>query len=171
MGTVPHQNLTGTDLHEPKDHKTRHAAGGADVITSLGAVTFSSFPSTPSSAPTTNYQISNKKYVDDSVLAENLWDRSNSTLTTYNANDNVRVDGVFYADASGIFKNISTESITASGNMESIGTIKATGGFIVPQGITPAPDIEGALFLDTNDGANGTLKIYSNSAWRNVAVL
>jgi hypothetical protein len=32
-----------------------------------GIKTFSSFPLTPSSAPTTNYQTSNKKYVDDSV--------------------------------------------------------------------------------------------------------
>ena len=31
--------------------------------------TFSSFPVTPSSAPTTNYQTSNKKYVDDQVGA------------------------------------------------------------------------------------------------------
>jgi len=32
-----------------------------------GVKTFSSFPVLPSSAPTTNYQIANKKYVDDSI--------------------------------------------------------------------------------------------------------
>lgn len=41
-------------------------------------------------------------------------------------------------------------------------------GFIVPLGITPIPDKEGALFLDTDAGANGTLKMYSNGAWRTV---
>lgn len=32
-------------------------------------VTFSDFPITPSSAPTTNYQVANKKYVDDTAVA------------------------------------------------------------------------------------------------------
>lgn len=35
--------------------------------TIAGVKTFSSFPLTPSSAPTTNYQTANKKYVDDGV--------------------------------------------------------------------------------------------------------
>ncbi len=35
--------------------------------TVAGVKTFSSFPVTPSSAPTTDYQVANKKYVDDSV--------------------------------------------------------------------------------------------------------
>ena len=34
-----------------------------------GIKTFSSFPITPSSAPTTNYQVANKKYVDDRTVA------------------------------------------------------------------------------------------------------
>lgn len=37
-----------------------------------GVKTFTSFPITPSSAPTTNYQVSNKKYVNDSISALNL---------------------------------------------------------------------------------------------------
>lgn len=34
---------------------------------STGVATFTSFPITPSSAPTTDYQVANKKYVDDAV--------------------------------------------------------------------------------------------------------
>ena len=34
-----------------------------------GIKTFGSFPVTPSSAPTTDYQVANKKYVDDSAGA------------------------------------------------------------------------------------------------------
>lgn len=34
-----------------------------------GTKTFSSFPITPSSAPTSNYEVANKKYVDDSIDA------------------------------------------------------------------------------------------------------
>jgi len=37
--------------------------------TVAGIKTFTSFPVTPSSAPTTDYQVSNKKYVDDQVAA------------------------------------------------------------------------------------------------------
>lgn len=37
--------------------------------TVAGVKTFSSFPVTPSSAPTTDYQASNKKYVDDSIVS------------------------------------------------------------------------------------------------------
>jgi hypothetical protein len=37
--------------------------------TVAGVKTFSSFPVTPSSAPTTNYQTANKKYVDDEINA------------------------------------------------------------------------------------------------------
>jgi len=33
-----------------------------------GVKTFASFPITPSAAPTTNYQVANKKYVDDNIL-------------------------------------------------------------------------------------------------------
>lgn len=43
------------------------ALTGAQTI--AGVKTFSSFPVTPSSAPTTDYQIANKKYVDDHVTA------------------------------------------------------------------------------------------------------
>ena len=41
--------------------------------TVAGVKTFSSFPVTPSSAPSSNYQVSNKKYVDDSVSPLGVW--------------------------------------------------------------------------------------------------
>ena len=47
-----------------------------------GIKTFSSFPITPSSAPTTNYQVANKKYVDDEIAGI-----SGSTLTQVNDTD------------------------------------------------------------------------------------
>jgi hypothetical protein len=42
-----------------------HISDQAQTI--AGAKTFSSFPITPSSEPTTNYQVANKKYVDDII--------------------------------------------------------------------------------------------------------
>lgn len=56
-------------------------ANDADVVkltgnqTVAGIKTFSSFPVTPSSNPTTDYQIANKKYVDDKIAGAVLeWD-------------------------------------------------------------------------------------------------
>lgn len=47
--------------------------------TIAGVKTFSSFPVTPSSAPSTNYQVANKKYVDDLVNGIGLVDYSSSS--------------------------------------------------------------------------------------------
>jgi len=41
--------------------------------TVAGVKTFSSFSLTPSSAPTTDYQVANKKYVDDTKPALGIW--------------------------------------------------------------------------------------------------
>jgi len=51
------------------------------------------------------------------------------------------------------------------------GVATLTGGLIIPLGTAPTPATEGSLFLDTDASANGTLMIYSNSAWRTVAIL
>lgn len=54
-------------------NKNAQLAADSEVVkltgaqTVAGVKTFSSFPVTPSSAPTTNYQTANKKYVDDTV--------------------------------------------------------------------------------------------------------
>lgn len=55
--------------------------------------------------PTTDYQIATKKYVDDSVATENLWDRTGTTITPHTAGDSL----------SG-FTSISAKSFTAELN-------------------------------------------------------
>lgn len=39
-------------------------------------------------------------------------------------------------------------------------------GLVIPSGTTPGPDVEGAIFLDSDESANGSLMIYSNGSWR-----
>lgn len=54
--------------------------------TVAGVKTFSSFPITPSSDPTTNYQVATKKYVDDNITSVSTVSASseiNTTSTTY----------------------------------------------------------------------------------------
>jgi hypothetical protein len=45
------------------------------------------------------------------------------------------------------------------------------GELVIPSGTAPSPAVEGALFLDTDASANGSLYCYSNSAWRKVVDL
>jgi len=57
--------------------------------TVAGIKTFSSFPLTPSSSPTTDYQVANKQYVDGLISGENWWDRAGTVLSPHNAGDAV----------------------------------------------------------------------------------
>lgn len=47
------------------------ATSGDETV--AGVKTFSSFPISPSSAPTTDYQVANKKYIDDTAAARGMW--------------------------------------------------------------------------------------------------
>jgi len=49
--------------------------------------------------------------------------------------------------------------------------VRINTGLIIPSGTTPTPAVEGALYLDTDAGTNGTLVCYSNGAWRTVQAL
>jgi hypothetical protein len=48
------------------------------------------------------------------------------------------------------------------------GPFQAAGGFVMPAGTSPAPSTNGSLFLDTDNGTNGSLSIYSNGGWRTI---
>ena len=71
--------------------------------------------------------------------------------------DDLEVEGTIYTDSI-------SESSAGAG-------VTFTGGLIIPSGTTPAPDLEGASFLDTDRSANGSLMMYSNGGWRIVADL
>lgn len=63
--------------------------------TIAGVKTFSSFPVTPSSAPTTNYQVANKKYVDDNAGVGSFIDLTDTPNEyTSQAGKGVRVNSV-----------------------------------------------------------------------------
>lgn len=67
--------------------------------TIYGVKTFDSFMVTPSSDPTTDYQVANKKYVDDAIAVENIWDRTGSLIEPANAGDNMNLGTGKYLDA------------------------------------------------------------------------
>ena len=68
-GGVIYQSLTDANIgNTPTPGAYWSVLNYVDLTTNqtvAGIKTFSSFPETPSSAPTTNYQVANKKYVDD----------------------------------------------------------------------------------------------------------
>ena len=96
--TITHNNTAGlqggnasTEFYHLDLADYTEAIALVDSLTVAGSVvTFSSFAVGPSSAPTTDYQFANKKYVDDQIAVENIWDRSSGGLITPNTDgDNV----------------------------------------------------------------------------------
>jgi hypothetical protein len=70
----------------------RNAAGAANVnmlkVNASDIIEFATFPITPSAAPDANYEVANKKYVDDSVPAFGAWvDKSSSYAAQQAATD------------------------------------------------------------------------------------
>ena len=64
--TDTEKTAIGTIGNKANDNAVVHNSGDETVA---GVKTFSSFSITPSSAPTTDYQVTNKKYVDDSIVS------------------------------------------------------------------------------------------------------
>lgn len=116
--------------------------------TIAGIKTFSSFPITPSSAPTTNYQVANKKYVDDnagiSLSTANSYDLGvGQTWQDVTAS---RSAGVTYTNSTGkpimfvLITNASSTSITVDsklvGRLNHGSSADDTVSAIVPNGST-----------------------------------
>jgi hypothetical protein len=146
--------------------------------TVAGIKTFSSFPLTPSAAPTTDYQAANKKYVDDQITgiiatgstasAILRWDGSawvENTDTTIDGSGNVAVGGTLDVDDATTLDQVSID--TTDGNLA------VTGGGTVD--IDVASDIAGTLTLSAGAGnalvvaaggtadLNGDLDVAGNS--------
>ncbi len=58
-----------------------------------GVKDFATFPLTPATAPSTDYQAANKKYVDDRDAACQLWRRTGTELSPVHAGDALQVSG------------------------------------------------------------------------------
>ena len=90
-------------------------------ITHAGIATFSSFPITPSTAPSTNYQTANKKYVDDQILTtdtlQEVCDNGNTTTTAVEMAALTATTGTF------------------SGNVEIDGSVALGGSYVGSVGI------------------------------------
>jgi hypothetical protein len=92
-------NTSGTNTGDNSANSNSGLVHTSGDETISGIKTFNSFPVTPSSAPTTDYQTANKKYVDDSISNENLWDRSTIDVTPHTAGDNINLGSGGFKDS------------------------------------------------------------------------
>jgi hypothetical protein len=109
-----HRTSDGSD-HSLVNNNIDQGVKTTDTPTFAGAA-FSSFPTTPSSAPTTDYQVANKKFVDDSI--PNI-DVINTPITLYlsSTGDDTTGDGSVgnpWETIERAFEYLSTKLITAS---------------------------------------------------------
>lgn len=81
-----------SDLYLASGAVIDFAAGNATITHSTGILTFSVFPVTPSAAPDADYEVANKKYVDDSTAALNSFSEILALSNTTGANNIVVSD-------------------------------------------------------------------------------
>ena len=137
--------------------------------TVAGIKTFSSFPITPSSAPTTNYQAANKKYVDDAdTLKENVANKKtvlNASATEYPASSIVKstiedneltvaesiamlfheIDGIKDLLSAFVASTITVDTLTVMTALNLFGETN----IIIKATTAPIPDFIGQFFINT----------------------
>ena len=128
----------------------------AGVQTIYGVKTFDSFPVTPSSSPTTDYQVANKKYVDDTTSGVNTYAQKTANYTATTNDYIVEITA----------NDVEITAYTAVGNTGKELTIKNTGsglGKLLFNGAETA-DGRDKILLGTNqsviiaaDGTNWTI--------------
>lgn len=111
---------------------------GAQAVN--GVKTFGSFPVTPSAAPTTDYQVANKKYVDDNAGGSTSPGGSDSYVQYNNG-------GAFGGDATFVY-NDTTHRLTAQSASTGSNAVFTTS-------TTDGADIDGLLVTNAQDPGNG----------------
>ena len=131
-----------------------------------GTKTFSSFPVTPSAAPTTDYQVANKKYVDDNASASPLTTKGDIyTYSTANARLAVGTNGYVLAADSNEATGLKWIPLTGGGNM-STGTYDPAGIAEQLVGLTAIQTLTNKTFTSPkiNVSSDATGDIYYRDA-------
>ena len=106
--------VTGSFIFQVIDRDSKTVQSMPFSIGINGVVSYNYFPVTPSLAPTSNYQVANKKYVDDNTL---LSPNDSKVKTALNASGTAPI----YACRAWVnFNGTGTVAIRASGNVSSI---------------------------------------------------
>lgn len=97
--------------------------GGGQSFPPTGNISMGSFKIISLATPTLDTDAATKKYVDDAVGVENLWDRTGTTLSPHTAGDKILTTGSgSFGDASA--KTAILGGATIAGYFESVGAIQ-----------------------------------------------
>ena len=129
------------------------------------AVIFNSFPQTPEEDPVSDYEVANKQYVDNSVAVENLWDRTGSTLSPVNANDNVDIGSGNYITTGNIIIDSNNYGIIFG--IDAIMNIYYNDSDLVIENMNPSVG-DGGLRLNLNQADTGFLIDQSTTPYENL---
>ena len=140
-----------------------------DAENVAGVKTFGSFPVTPSSAPTTDYQVANKKYVDDNEV-DGLWgddgtdvtlitprdvDLGDNTIDTKRLLQSNNGDSIFIGENTGAADDLSTNRNIFIG--KDSGIVNTSGSNNIGLGYR-------SLYSNITAGGNFALGIFSLSS-------
>jgi hypothetical protein len=133
-----------------------------EAQTLAGVKTFSSFPVTPSSDPTTDYQVTNKAYVDASIGAgasiQLNWKFSTSITAADPGSKSFKYDNATPASVTNLYVNDITESGADAGAI--IGKLSVGDNIYLQQ-----TDTSGAFILVSISGA-----VVDNTGWWTIPV-
>lgn len=131
-------------------------------ISPTGEITFYDIPTGPSALPTTDYELANKKYVDDAVALEDIWDRSSGgIITTKNSGDDLQLGSGAIIDEFSIDGTLSADSDTLVPTQKAVKTYvdNATGLWERNSSGYLYPDTDGDGVRVYNSGGTEYLEI------------
>lgn len=119
-----------------------------------GTKTFTSFPVTPSSAPTSDYQVANKKYVDDSVNVAVSFGTYTPNIVASNNLTSSSVNGDFMYSRNG---NIVTVAGSLNLDYDGSGTAQIDIDLPITSNFTAGTDAAGNGTQPSNENGNGSV--------------
>ncbi len=137
----------------------------------IADISWAGFKITNLATPTSDYDASTKKYVDDAIGGENFWDRTGTTLSPYTANDSLASLNDISATSFTIGANTLTSSEWAflDGQDQAVKTtssptfanLKLTAG----GGIYPSADSTTALYINKANNATHIMTVDSTNSY------
>lgn len=149
-----------------------HVTGDETVA---GIKTFSSFPVTPSAAPTTNYQVANKKYIDDLFSGLGTAAQEDTTafeaagsITTHAGLQNVHGLNITAGKTLTVSDNVSITAPLGSAAYAASSTFLTAAGVAGGRTVYGGTQTNESITIRASEAASNTGTIYLSSAVLNI---
>jgi len=169
--TVPNgaSTITNSDIADTRVRVALNAlpSDGSSIYVTLvgnqsidGIKSFTSFPVTPSAAPTSDYQAANKKYVDDSIVLAGSFggNGSDGSFAETTGNTDIDLGSAEYFELNYTSFSLTGDADITFSNPHANGTIvviKSQGIVTITSSATPAIDLRGVGGAGGAGGAGG----------------